>query len=142
MPFSIQPIDPTLFKSIYTHAMAAELDEYIYASRSWIGEQSRQRWAIDEQRRACLFWVHMPDRVSSQQSYVFAWNRGVVLLRQFELSRYSIIYASPGLTPCMEEVRDMMREAIVIGGDRLHDINDRSLSESSLASIYAELAGQ
>lgn len=142
MPFSIQAIDPSLFNSIYTHAMARELDEYVYASRSWIGELSGQPWAIDEQRRACLFWVHMPDRVSSQQSHVFAWNHGVVLLRQFEPSRYSIIYASARLNHCMETVRDMMREAIVAGGDRLHGLNGRSVSESSLASIYAELNDQ
>lgn len=142
MPFSIQRIDPALLNSIYTHAMARELDEYIYASRSWIGELSHQKWAIDGQRRACLFWVHMPDRLSSQQSYVFAWNHGVVLLRQFEPSRYSILYASPRLNHCMETVRDMMREAIVVGGDRLSSVHGKSVSESSLASIYAELAGQ
>lgn len=131
MPFSIRPIDPILFKRIYTPALAAELDEYIYDSRSWIREQCGKLWVIDEQRHACLFWVHMPDRLSSQQSYVFASSQGVVLLRQFESSRYSIIHASPELAGHMETVRTMMREAILAGGDRLNGTNESSVRESS-----------
>lgn len=136
MPFSIRPIDAELFASIYTPAMARELDEHIYASRSWIGELSRQNWAIDEERRACMFWVHMPDRVSCQQSYVFAWNQGVVLIRQFEVSRYSIVHASPRLNLWIDEVRSMMREALLKGGKLLD--GPSPAKDSTWASGYAE----
>lgn len=140
MSFVITSIDPKLFAEIYTPAMAQELDEHIFYPQDGLEELVGKRWAVDEERRACLFWVHLPDRIGRQQSYVFAWNHKVALIREFENCRYSIVYASPGLTERMDAARNMMREAILIGGHLLDGLSGESETESSRASLNAELA--
>lgn len=116
MAFEIKPIDPTLFAQIYTPAVAKELDQFIYASRNWIGDLNEKRWAIDKSRQACLIWVHMLDRMNSDHCFALVWNQQVVLIKEVGYCQYSVVYASPSLGERLNDAKEMMREALQMGG--------------------------
>ena len=124
MAFEIKPIDPKLFAEFYTPAVARELDQFIYASRIWTKDLSGKRWAIDEQRGACFLWVHMADRMNSDRSYALVWQGWVVLISQKAYCQYVIVYASEKVHSRMDEVEEMMREALRLGGEFLDGTTD------------------
>lgn len=116
MAFEIKSIDPTLFAEIYTPAVAKELDQYIYASRNWIGDLSGRSWAIDDVRRACVIWVHMADRMNGDHCFAFVWNQQVVLIKEIDYCRYSIVHASSTLGDRLGDAKKMIEEALRAGG--------------------------
>lgn len=124
MAFEIKPIDPALFTEIYTPAVAKELDQYIYASRNWVKNIDGQTWAIDEAKKACLIWVRMGDRMNGDTSYALVWDGRVALISQKAYCKYAIVYASSTLQEVMNEVKEMMREALRIGGESLDGTTD------------------
>lgn len=139
MAFEIKTIDPALFAEIYTPKVTKELDRFIYPSRNWIDDIGGQTWAFDEARRACLIWVHMADRLDSQQSYALVWDSDVVLISQVDYCRYAIVHASEGLQRRMDETKEMMREALRVGGELLDGTTD---PKNSFAVPYAEFVDQ
>lgn len=139
MTFEVKPIDPKLFAEIYTTKVTTELDQFIYPSRNWIDGIGRRKWVIDEIRRACLIWVRMADRMHSHDSYALVWNNQTVLINQLEYCRYAIVHASEGLRGQMNEAKEMMREALRVGGERLDGTTD---PKSSFAVPCAEFVDQ
>lgn len=124
MTFSIKPIDPKLFAEIYTPAVAKELDQFIYATNNWSNDLSLRTWAIDESDRACLLQVKMADRMNSDQSYAFVWNQNVVLIKEVRYSTFAIVHASQALSSQMDQVTQMMRGALRVGGRLLNGVTD------------------
>ncbi len=138
MTFSVKPIDPKLFAEIYTPMVAKELDQFIYASKNWATDLQGKRWALDEGKRACLLRTPMMDRMDSHMSYSFVWEGQTVLIRQIDFCQYKIVHASPMPSTKMDEIKRMMREALLIGGELLKGIADENNSFAVPAAEFFE----
>ncbi len=138
MAFEIKNIDPVLFAEIFTPTVMKELNRRIHIPRNWIADIDRRRWAIDEEKRACVIWVHMADRMNSQQSYSLVWNDQVMLISQLQYCRYDIVYASAGLQEGMADAKDLMREALRVGGEHLDGTTDPNDSSAIPHAEFVE----
>jgi hypothetical protein len=125
MTFEIKLVDRETFDEIWTPEVAKQLDgEYIYSTENWSQDLSRRTWAIDEEERACLIWVHMADRLDGATCYAFVMKGEFALIRNISYCVYSIVTVSTGLQSRIEEVKKMVGDALRLGGERLNGVTD------------------
>jgi hypothetical protein len=125
MTFEIKLIDREAFDEIWTSEVAKQLDGgYIYSTENWSQDLSRRTWAIDEEKRACLIWVHMADRLNGANCYAYVMRGEFALIRNISYCTYSVVTVSAGLQSRIEEVKQMVGDALRAGGVHLDGVTD------------------
>jgi hypothetical protein len=117
MTFEIKPINRSAFDAVWTPEIARQLDKIIYATENWINELEDRTWAVDEATGAHFIRVQMANRLDGAMCYVLIIGGDFALIRKVKYGVYSIATTSAGLKDHLDQVKEMTKEALTLGGE-------------------------
>ena len=115
MPFEIKPIDQEIFDAVYTPKIAHHLSGFIHPIRGWF-DLSRLRWMVEPSRNTYFLEASLADRTDWAFSYVLIQNGEFALVRTEDHFHYSFVKISPGFFRRLDEVQDLVAQALRVGG--------------------------
>jgi hypothetical protein len=120
MTFEIKPINRSAFDAVWTPEIARQLDKVIYETESWINELEGRTWAVDATKRAYVIKVLMANRMDGAICYALVQDGEFALIRKVKYGIYSIVETSAGFENRLDDVKQMIEEALLIGGEFLN----------------------
>jgi hypothetical protein len=115
--FEIKPIDRVKFDTVWTPDIARQLDKIIYATENWINELEDRTWAVDDVKGAHFIRVQMANRLDGAMCYALIVGGDFALIRKVKYGVYSIATTSAGLKNHLDQVEEMTKEALTLGGE-------------------------
>lgn len=121
MPFEIKPVDRTTFEAIWTPAVRAQLDEFIYGTDHWFDDMDIRPnlWVIDETTQTTLIRVGMANKFDAADCYALVQRNEFALIRNVSWGTYTIAAYSTGFSKRMDEAEELVTKALLVGGQRL-----------------------
>ena len=115
MPFEIKPIDQHTFDAVYTPKLTNQLSGFIHPTRDWF-DLSRRRWMVEQARDIYFLEASLAGRMDWAFSYVLIQNGEFALLRTEDHFHYSFVKVSTGFFFRLDEVKELVAEALRVGG--------------------------
>lgn len=115
MPFEIKLIDQQTFDAVYTPKLTNQLSGFIHPTRDWF-DLSRRRWMVEQARDIYFLEASLAGRMDWAFSYVLIQNGEFALIRTEDHFHYVFVKVSEGLFSRLDEVKDLVAEALRVGG--------------------------
>ncbi|WP_411883959.1 hypothetical protein [Polaromonas sp. YR568] len=119
MAFVIKPIVRKTFDAHWTPAVMRQLKHFTHPETARFRGLGHPTWALDEHANASLVPVCLARTVNPAWCYAFVMNGKLALIRHESFCVYSFVWISPGLIGKLDLVKDMIAEALRIGGEFL-----------------------
>lgn len=123
MPFEIKPIDQDTFDAVYTPKLTIQLSSFIHPTRDWF-DLSRRRWMVEQARDIYFLEVSLAGRMDWAFSYVLIQNGEFALVSTEDHFQYSFVKVSTGFFFRLDEVKDLIAQALRVGGVHLDGCYD------------------
>lgn len=115
MPFEIKPIDQQTFDAVFTPRLTNQLSGLIHPTRDWF-DLSRRRWMVEQARDIYFLEASLAGHLDWAFSYVLIQNGDFALVRTEDHFHYSFVKVSAGFFLRIDEIKDLVAQALRVGG--------------------------
>lgn len=115
MPFEIKPIDQQTFDAVFTPRLTNQLSGFIHPTRDWF-DLSRRWWMVEEARDIYFLEASLAGHMDWAFSYVLIQNGDFALVRTEDDFHYSFMKVSAGFFLRIDEIKDLVAQALRVGG--------------------------